>query len=56
LNKLDIPRRMQTSPQQEVEGYLCTGEHDELSRSWAGDNFLARAQHGDAALRDALRL
>jgi hypothetical protein len=54
LNKLDIPRRMQTSPQQDVERYLCTGEHDELSRSWPGDTFLARAQHGDAALRDAL--
>lgn len=45
---------MQTSPQQEVERYLRTGEHDELSRNWPGDNFLARAQHGDAALRDAL--
>jgi hypothetical protein len=45
---------MQTSPQQEVERYLRTGEHDEISRNWPGDNFLARAQHGDAALRDAL--
>lgn len=45
---------MQASPQQEVERYLRTGEHDALSRSWPGDNFLARAQHGDAALRDAL--
>ena len=45
---------MQTTPQQEVERYLLTGEHDELLRSWPGDNFLARSQRGDAALRDAL--
>lgn len=45
---------MQTSPRQEIERYLGTGEHDCLSRSWPGDHFLARAQHGDAALRDAL--
>jgi hypothetical protein len=45
---------MQTTPQQEVERYLLTGEHDELSRSWPGDNFLARSQRGDAALHDAL--
>ena len=38
---------LQTSPQQEVERYLRSGEHDVLSRNWPGDNFLARAQHGD---------
>jgi hypothetical protein len=50
----DIPRRMQPSPKQEVERYLRTGEQDELSCNWPGDNFLARAQYADATLRDTL--
>ena len=40
--------------QREVKRYLRTGEHDELSPSWPGQNFLERAQHGDTLLREAL--
>jgi hypothetical protein len=45
---------MKPSPQREVDRYLRTGEHDELSPNWPGANFLARAAYADAASRDAL--
>ena len=53
-NGFDILRRMPTTPQQEVEHYLRTGEHDYLFLAWPGSNLIARAQHGDAGLRGAL--
>lgn len=47
--------RTRKSPaQQEIERYLCTGEHDALFFGWPGENFVACAQNGDAALRTAL--
>ena len=47
--------RMPRSPHQsEVDRYLRTGGHDELSPHWPGANFLARAQYADAAAREAL--
>lgn len=45
---------MQRSEQQEIDRYLRTGEHDEMSGNWPGANFLARAEYADAALRGAL--
>jgi hypothetical protein len=46
---------MPRSPHQvEIDRYLRTGEHDELSPHWPGDNFLARAQFADSAARKAL--
>jgi hypothetical protein len=46
-----MPRSAQ---QAEVDRYLRTGEHDELSPNWPGANFLARARYADAAVREAL--
>jgi hypothetical protein len=40
--------------EREVERYLRTGEHDELSPDWPGSNFLERARYSDTALREAL--
>jgi hypothetical protein len=45
---------MKPSPRREVDRYLKTGEHNELSPNWPGDNVLARARYADAASRDAL--
>jgi hypothetical protein len=38
----------------DIERYLRHGRHDESFRAWPGDDFLARAKCGDAALREAL--
>ena len=43
-----------SSHQGQVDRYLHSGEHDELSPDWPGHNFLARAQFADAAARKAL--
>ena len=52
---LALSCHMARSPQQEeVDRYLRTGEHDEMSPNWPGANFLARAQYADAAAREAL--
>jgi hypothetical protein len=45
---------MQTSPDQETERYLCSGEQDHMFASWPGNDLFARAKHGRAALRGAL--
>jgi hypothetical protein len=45
---------MQKSSEKEVERYLRTGEHDAFFCQWPGEDFLARAKHGNAALRTAL--
>ncbi|MDP1648021.1 MAG: hypothetical protein Q8M01_07455 [Rubrivivax sp.] len=46
---------MPRSPHQAgIDRYLRTGEHDELSPHWPGDNFLARVQFADSAARKAL--
>ena len=45
---------MQTSPDQEIERYLCSGEQDHMFSSWPGSDLFARAKHGRAALRGAL--
>jgi hypothetical protein len=45
---------LKPSPRREVDRYLKTGEHNELSSNWPGDNVLARARYADAASRDAL--
>lgn len=42
------------TPEQAIERFLRRGEHDVAFRSWPGDDFLARAQYGNAALRSAL--
>src|SRR5215470_2628960 len=42
------------SPQSEIEGYLCSGDHDPLSGAWRGGSVLKRIQRGDADLRRAL--
>ena len=46
--------RMEELPTKAIERFLRTGEHDAHFGVWPGDNFLACAQHGDAALRGAL--
>ena len=45
---------MPTSPKKDIERYLRHGQHDDFFRAWPGDDFLARAKCGDAALREAL--
>jgi len=45
---------MQKSLGVEVERYLCSGEYDADFGAWPGENFLARARSGHAALRKAL--
>ncbi len=45
---------MQATPEHEIERYLRCGEHDPTFRAWPGNNLLASAQLGDAALRKAL--
>ena len=45
---------MQNSPEQEIERYLRTGEYDDISQAWPGDDYLARARNGHNALRRAL--
>ncbi len=51
---VELAARMPLSPQDEIDCYLLTGDHDSLFRAWPGDNFMARANHGDTALRAAL--
>ena len=46
---------MQESPEQAIKRYLQSGEYDTHFRAWPGDSYLGRVQHGDAALREALR-
>ncbi len=46
--------RMPTSPRKDIERYLRHGQHDDFFRAWPGEDFLARAKCGDAALREAL--
>jgi hypothetical protein len=38
----------------EIEDFLRSGRHDSAFRTWPGENFLVRAQTGNAALRRAL--
>ena len=45
---------MPESPEQATERYLRSGEHDAHFRAWPGNDFLARTDCGDAALRSAL--
>jgi hypothetical protein len=45
---------MQTSPDQEIERYLRSGEQDHMFSSWPGSDLFARSKHGHAALRGAL--
>lgn len=45
---------MQESPQQAIERYLRSGEHDAHFRLWPGDNYVAQARYGGVALRQAL--
>jgi len=45
---------MQTSPDQEIEHYLRSGEQDHMYAAWPGNDLFARAKHGRAALRGAL--
>ena len=40
--------------QREAKRYLRTGEHDEQSPDWPGQNFLERARYSDSALRESL--
>lgn len=47
---------MQESPQQAIERYLRSGEHDAHFRPWPGDHYLAQARYGSVALRRALIL
>jgi hypothetical protein len=42
------------SPEQAIERYLRSGDHDAKFLAWPGEGFMARAQHGDTALRQAL--
>ncbi|MGA9993553.1 MAG: hypothetical protein WBP86_14650, partial [Thiobacillaceae bacterium] len=46
---------MQESPEQAIEHYLRSGEHDADFRAWPGDGFIGRAKQGDTALRKALK-
>jgi hypothetical protein len=41
-------------PINEIEDFLRSGQHDIAFRTWPGENFLVRAQFGNAALRRAL--
>jgi hypothetical protein len=45
---------MASSPQEQIERYLRSGEHDPYYFGWPGDDFLASSRHGATALRDAL--
>src|SRR5260370_38633177 len=45
---------MSSYQKSEVEGYLCTGEHDSLFGGWPGESFIARMRLGDLTLRGAL--
>ena len=45
---------MAPSPAEQIAAYLRSGEHDSSFAAWPGENFLARATNGNAALRDAL--
>lgn len=47
-------KRLPPSSENEVERYLRSGEYDDSYRTWSGANFLECAQHGNAALREAL--
>ena len=46
---------MQESPEQAIKRYVQSGEYDTHFRAWSGDSYLGRVQHGDAALRKALK-
>ena len=45
---------MQESPQQAIERYLRSGEHDAHFRPWQVDNYVAQARYGSVELRQAL--
>ncbi len=45
---------MPTSPRKDIERYLRHGQHDDFFRAWPGEDFLARAKCGHAALLEAL--
>ena len=47
-------KRLPPPSENEVERYLRSGEYDDSYRAWPGANFLECAQHGNAALREAL--
>jgi hypothetical protein len=42
------------TPEQEVQRYIATGEHDPLHAAWPGRNILEQMQAGDDGLRAAL--
>jgi hypothetical protein len=42
------------SPEQAIERYLRSGEHDAKFLAWPGEGYMARARRGNAALRQAL--
>jgi len=46
--------RLLPSSENEIDCYLRSGKHDALFQAWPGANFLECAQHGTAALRQAL--
>ncbi len=46
--------RKPENPNHEIDAFLRRGEHDLAFQAWPGDNFLVRAQSGNAALRRAL--
>ena len=54
LTIFHIPSRMKKSIEKEIQRYLRNGEHDGSFLGWPGQNFLACAQHGHAALLGAL--
>ena len=45
---------MTRSPEQSIQRYLRTGEHEDALHAWAGENAFARAPLGHAALLNAL--
>jgi hypothetical protein len=45
---------MQESPQQAIERYLRSGEHDAHFRPWPGNNYVAQARNRSVGLRQAL--
>lgn len=45
---------MKKSVEKEIQRYLRNGEHDASFLGWPGDDFMACAQHGHAALLEAL--
>lgn len=42
------------SPEQAIERYLRSGDHDAKFLAWPGEGYMARARQGEAALRQAL--